>query len=106
MIEELILYNDGNLIGFLNRELIDGKYVYSFRYNNIVNKIELLNNFPIIDKIYTSDRLFSCFLNRLPNKRRKDINVILQHYNLEEYDEWKLLIKTKGNLPIDKLEFK
>jgi len=61
--------------------------------------------FPNIEKIYSSDNLFAAFVSRLPDKRRKDLNEILEEYDLAEYNEFELLKKSGGRLPIDTLEF-
>ncbi len=61
--------------------------------------------FPDFDKVYKSERLFSIFTSRLPDKKRKDIQSILKKYGLDEYDEYMLLKRSGARLPIDSLEF-
>ncbi|EOU1765771.1 TPA: DNA-binding protein [Clostridium perfringens] len=61
--------------------------------------------FNNIHKKYESDKLFTSFSSRIPDKRRKDINDILNRYGLSEYNEYELLKKSGGRLPIDDLEF-
>ena len=61
--------------------------------------------FPDIDNVYTDTKLFSVFASRLPDKKRKDIQNILEKYGLEEYDEYMMLKRSGARLPIDSLEF-
>ncbi len=61
--------------------------------------------FPDLDKIYSDEKLFSIFSSRLPDKKRKDIQKILEKYGLKEYDEYLLLKRSGAKLPIDGLEF-
>lgn len=61
--------------------------------------------FPDLDKIYSDEKLFSIFSSRLPDKKRKDIQKILEKYGLKEYDEYLLLKRSGAKLPIDALEF-
>ncbi len=65
----------------------------------------MLKPFDDKNKIYKSDILFPIFSSRLPDSKRKDINKILDKYNLDKYDEFDLLVKSKGKLPIDSLSF-
>lgn len=61
--------------------------------------------FPDFDKKYSNNDVFPAFSSRLPDKRRKDISVILSKYNLEEYNAFELLRRSGGKLPTDSLEF-
>lgn len=56
-------------------------------------------------KKYTSDTLFPVFASRLPDRKRRGIEKILEKYNLKEYDEYLLLKNSGARLPIDTLEF-
>lgn len=83
---------------------------YEFQYDFDIEKalkkgFELLIAFDDINHKYTSDRLFPTFSSRIPDRRRKDIALILNRYGLEQYDEYELLKKSGGRLPIDDLEF-
>jgi len=83
---------------------------FEFRYNNEVQKaiedgFELLIAFPEIDKLYKSDKLFPVFSSRLPDPKRKGIEVILAKYGLAKYDAYTLLKRSGARLPIDNLEF-
>ena len=83
---------------------------YEFQYcNEIQDAIEVgftpLVSFEKIDYVYKSETLFPVFASRLPDKKRKDINKILEKYGLEEYDSYQLLKKSGAKLPIDNLQF-
>ena len=56
-------------------------------------------------KLYTNDRLFPTFSSRLPDRKRRGIENILSKYGLSEFDEYELLKRSGGRLPIDTLEF-
>lgn len=64
-----------------------------------------LVSFPDITKTYYSECLFPAFSSRLPDKKRPDIETILERYDLKEYDEYNLLKKSGARLPIDTMEF-
>lgn len=83
---------------------------YEFRYceeveSAIADGFIPLLCFPDLNKVYKDDKLFSIFVSRLPDKRRKNIRDILNKYGLEEYDEYLLLKRSGARLPIDSLEF-
>ncbi len=61
--------------------------------------------FPDLDKVYTNTKLFPVFASRLPDRKRRDIQGILEKYGLEEYDEYLLLKHSGARLPIDSFEF-
>lgn len=61
---------------------------------------ERLKAFPE-DRKYESDIIFPVFSSRLPDKKRRDIAKILEKYGLIEFDEFELLRKSEGRLPID-----
>lgn len=56
-------------------------------------------------QVYQSDNLFPVFSSRLPDRKRRDIAKILEKYGLSEFDEFELLRKSQGRLPIDTYEF-
>ena len=56
-------------------------------------------------KIYESTKMFVPFANRLPDRKRVDINNILNKSGLTTYDEFELLRRTKSKLPIDNYSF-
>lgn len=57
------------------------------------------------NKVYANTELFLPFSSRLPDKKRRDIKVILEKYDLLVYDEFELLRKSGARLPIDSYEF-
>lgn len=61
--------------------------------------------FPDLNKVYTDTKLFAVFASRLPDRKRRDIQNILNKYGLEEFDEYMLLKRSGARLPIDSLEF-
>ncbi len=61
--------------------------------------------FPEVNKVYEDDRLFPVFSCRLPDRKRKNIQDILEKYGMENYDEYLLLKRSGARLPIDSLEF-
>lgn len=77
---------------------------YSDEYKSNSNNTPI---FPFIDlsSEYTCPKLFPVFSSRLPDPKRADIKTILSKYGMEEYDEFTLLMKSRGRLPIDTLEF-
>lgn len=94
------------IIGFIEKN----KEEFSFRYYGEIDEalekgFSLLKPFDDKNKIYKSDILFPIFSSRLPDSKRKDINKILDKYNLDKYNEFDLLVKSKGKLPIDSLSF-
>lgn len=57
------------------------------------------------DQVYKSENMFPVFSSRLPDRKRRDIDKILEKYNLQEFDEFELLRKSGARLPIDTYEF-
>ena len=56
-------------------------------------------------KTQIDDILFPVFWSRLPDRKRRGIEKILEKYGLDEYDDYKLLKRSGARLPIDNLEF-
>lgn len=86
----------------------NGKYEFCYCHEideAIESGFEALISFDDIKKKYVSNRLFPPFASRLPDKKRKDINEILSKYNMTEYNEYTLLKRSGGILPIDTLKF-
>ena len=82
---------------------------YHFEYCDTVADAESagwqrLDAFPEIES-YESDVLFPAFSSRLPDRKRRDIQKILEKYGLSEFDEFDLLRKSGARLPIDTYEF-
>ncbi len=61
--------------------------------------------FPSFTTVYREETLFPTFACRLPDKKRRDINNILQKYGLMEYNEFELLKRSGAKLPTDTLSF-
>ena len=83
---------------------------YEFQYGGevqaaIADGFRPLLCFPDLNKVYKDDRLFTIFTSRLPDKKRKNIQTILEKYGLEKYDDYMLLKRSGARLPIDNLEF-
>lgn len=83
---------------------------YEFQYTHEVEEAIEAGFSPLIPfgdtkKVYTNVELFPVFSSRLPDRKRKDINKILQKYGLEEYDAYELLKMSGARLPIDSLQF-
>ena len=83
---------------------------YEFRYGKDLKDAQQagfspLVAFPSFETPYHEDTLFPTFACRLPDKKRRDINTILQKYGLAEYDEFELLKRSGAKLPTDTLSF-
>lgn len=92
------------IVGKLTRD--EGyKFEYCEEYKEAMdsgwNKLEA---FPE-EREYRSTELFTAFACRLPDKKRRGIETILEKYGLKEYDGYELLRKSAGRLPIDTYEF-
>ena len=86
----------------------NGKYEFCYRddLQEAINAgFKPLVAFPDLSQTYYSDTLFQGFASRLPDKKRKDINKILDRYGLKDYDEYELLKRSHAILPIDTFEF-
>lgn len=84
--------------------------LFKFRYSEDVKHaiddgFSPLLCFQDLNREYANEKLFPVFACRLPDKRRRDIQKILDKYGMEEYDEYILLRKSGARLPIDNLEF-
>lgn len=92
------------LVGSIVREPDLYKFSYSEKYKNSSFFVPI---FPFLQKDteYSSSNLFPVFASRLPDPKRRDIEQILSKYNMTEYDQFTLLQKSQGRLPIDTLEF-
>lgn len=83
---------------------------YEFSYLPDVNEaikkgFGLVIPFNDLEKVYTNERLFPTFASRLPDSKRRGIEKILSKYGLNEFDDYELLKRSGGRLPIDTLEF-
>lgn len=82
---------------------------FTFQYYGEAENAEeagwkLLGAFPAYQE-YRSNIMFPVFSSRLPDKKRRDIQNILEKYGLMEYDEFELLRRSGARLPIDTYEF-
>ncbi len=82
---------------------------YTFEYDGDFGKAEnygwtKFDMFPE-EKVYESEVLFPVFASRLPDRKRRDIDKILEKYGLTEFDEFELLRKSEARLPIDTYSF-
>lgn len=82
---------------------------FTFQYYGEAENAEeagwkLLGAFPTYQE-YRSKTMFPVFSSRLPDKKRRDIQNILEKYGLMEYDEFELLRRSGARLPIDTYEF-
>lgn len=96
---------DNYIVGELSK---NGQY--EFKYTNQIKDAMKAGYKPFIsmddiNKTYTNDLLFPIFSSRLPDKKRRGINRILDKYGLDEYNEYELLKRSGTRLPIDTLEF-
>ena len=70
---------------------------YSFEYSEDVGKAEKngWTKFEVFpeEKVYESDILFPVFSSRLPDRKRRDIDKILEKYGLSDFNEFELLRK-------------
>ena len=69
------------------------------------NGFKPLISFSKTDVVYMSEELFPAFSSRLPDRKRKDIDKILNQYGLNEYDAYELLKRSGAKLPTDNLQF-
>lgn len=93
------------IVGQLSK---NGKFEfnYGFEVKEAISKgFKLLIAFDNLDKVYENDILFPVFSSRLPDRKRRGIEKILEKYGLDEYDDYKLLKRSGARLPIDNLEF-
>lgn len=93
------------IVGELSK---NGKY--EFRYCHEFEEAKekgftLLLPFDDSAKVYESEELFQVFSSRLPDRKRKDIDKILEKYSLDKYDSYELLKASGAILPIDNLQF-
>jgi hypothetical protein len=56
-----------------------------------------------LNKVYKNDRLFAIFTSRLPDRKRKNIQEILDKYGLKEYNDYMLLKRSGARPALSKL---
>lgn len=96
--------NNKYLLGFLSFK--DSKYHFEINEEGLKDAIKHgcygIGEFNLLEKVYTSDKLFPFFERRIPNKENVVIDEILKEYNILEYNEMELLRKSKGKLNTDR----
>ncbi len=93
------------IVGKLERTESGFSFEYCDEYRDALNAgWDFIASFPE-EKKYESVELFPFFQSRLPDKKRKDLLLILHNYGLEEFDGYELLKNSGGRLPIDTYEF-
>lgn len=99
------------LIGALFRDKEKGKYYFKLSKAHIEKALkegainETILPFSDYDKIYESDEIFAIFKIRLPKIEKyseDELEELLKDMQMEEYDEFEYLRKTKGILMTDK----
>lgn len=82
------------------------EFQYCKEYNSAIKAgFKPLVSFENLEQVYTCNELFPVFASRLPDRKRKDIDKILDKYGLREYDAYQLLKMSGAKLPIDSLYF-
>lgn len=101
--------NKKYLIGALFKE--NGKYYFKLSKTHIEKALEekviskAILPFSDYDKIYESDEMFAIFKIRLPkieHYTHEELEDLLKDLNMEKYDEFEYLKKTKGIIMTDK----
>lgn len=103
--------NKKYLIGALFRDKEKGKYYFKNSRVHVEKAIadgvfsKAILPFSDLDKIYESDEIFAIFKIRLPKIEQyseEELKELLNDLELEEYDEFEYLKRTKGILLTDK----
>lgn len=103
--------NKKYLIGALFRDKEKGKYYFKLSKAHIEKALnekvfsKAILPFSDYDKIYESDEIFAIFKIRLPKIEeysKEEIDELLEDLEMNEYDEFEYLRKTKGILMTDK----
>lgn len=103
--------NKKYLIGALFRDKEKGKYYFKLSEAHIEKALnenaisKSILPFSDYNKIYESDEIFAIFKIRLPkieNYSKEEIDELLEDLEMDEYDEFEYLRKTKGILMTDK----
>ena len=95
------------LLGALFRDKEKGKYYFKMSKKHVEKALEekaisrSILPFSDFDKIYESDEIFPIFKIRLPKIERYTDDEI-KELQMDEYDEFEYLRKTKGVLVTDK----
>lgn len=101
--------NQKYVIGALCKDRKNNKYYFKLSEDYMSKAKEVGFSsatlpFTDVNKIYESDILFPLFRIRIPkieNYDEEDLEVLLQEYDMKEFDEFEFLRKTKGELMTD-----
>lgn len=103
--------NKKYLIGALFRDKEKGKYYFKLSKLHIEKALnekvisKAILPFSDYDKIYESDEMFAIFKIRLPKIEtysKEELEELLEDLEMDEYDDFEYLRKTKGILMTDK----
>ncbi len=103
--------NKKYLIGALFRDKEKGKYYFKMSRPHVEKAIEekviskAMLPFYDLDKIYESNEIFAIFKVRLPKIEKlseEELKELLEDLEMDAYDEFEYLRKTKGILVTDK----
>lgn len=103
--------NKKYLIGALFRDKEKGKYYFKLSKMHIEKALKekaiskSILPFSDFDKIYESNEIFAIFKIRLPKIEQyteQELKDLLEDLEMDEYDEFEYLRKTKGILMTDK----
>lgn len=101
--------NKKYVLGALCRDKKNKKYYFKLN-EDYINKAKecgfstAVLPFDNVNKIYESDILFPLFRIRVPkieNYNEEDLEMLLDEYDMKEFDEFEFLKKTKGELMTD-----
>ena len=102
--------NKKYLIGALFRDKEKGKYYFKLSKAHVEKALkekaisEIILPFSDYDKIYESDEIFAIFKIRLPKLEKytdEELEELLKDLDMQEYDDFEYLRKTKGMLETD-----
>ena len=102
--------NKKYLIGALFRDKEKGKYYFKLSKVHVEKALkenaisEIILPFSDYDRIYESDEIFAIFKIRLPKIEKysnEEVEELLKDLDMQEYDDFEYLRKTKGMLETD-----
>lgn len=92
--------NSGNIysLGILSKQ--KNTYIFEINESELKKAIQDgcmgIGNFSLLNKVEKSTELFQFFKTRIVSKESWKVEGLLKKYGLQEYDEMKILAKTKG----------
>lgn len=102
--------NKKYLIGALFRDKEKGKYYFKLSKAHVEKALkekaisEIILPFSDYERIYESDEIFAIFKIRLPKLEKytdEELEELLKDLDMQEYDDFEYLRKTKGMLETD-----